>query len=89
GKGRILSENDEIQLLDSGTYHIKKRMGYSLSLLAYSDEVKGLTISGVKYTAENVYISNTFPLGISNIITEEKADITFNSGKLLVIQSKL
>ncbi len=89
GEGRILSDNDEIRLLNSGTYSIEKRSGFSLSLLAYSDKVCGLSINGVKYTAENVDISNTFPLGISNTITEKRAEISFNSGRLMVIQSRL
>ena len=87
--GRMISENEELTVLEAGEYVIPKREGFSLSLFAYSDNVKGLCISGTKYTAENALLENTFPLGMSNEIVDEQAKISFTSGRLLVIQSKM
>ena len=87
-KGRILSENEQIELLNPGEYTLLKREGYSLSLFAYSDRVENLCISGVKYPA-NTTLTNAFPLGVSNMITEDKAIMSFTKGRLLVVQSKI
>ena len=89
GIGRIVSENEDCVMLFPGKYAFEKRENYSLSLLSYSEKVEGLTIKGAKYTLENGEISNTFPIGISNEITAENCEISFQCGKLLVIQSKL
>ena len=97
GFGEIISDREIINLVSAGSYKIKHRNDFSLSLFAYSDCVEGLSISGVKYSAENVTLKNNFPLGVSNVITgqrsgsedEKSAHIQFKKGTLLIIQSFL
>lgn len=96
GYGEIISDRESVKLVSAGSYKIKHRKDFSLSLFAYSDSVEGLSISGVKYSAENVTLKNNFPLGISNVIkdgtdgSEDKfAHIRFQKGILLIIQSYL
>ena len=88
-EGRILGVNEEIRLLTPGTHRFPKREGRSLSLFAYSREVRGLTLRGVKYTLENGSITNSFPIGISNEIEAESAEVVFTEGMLLVVMSRL
>ena len=89
GKAVMIGENDRICLLSPGRHIIKNRESYSLSLFAYTPRVEHLTISGVKYNADDICLYNSFPLGISNHIESEGgADISFESGLLLVIESK-
>lgn len=87
--GRLLSVYEEVVLLTPGDYTFKKREGRSLSLFSYSDLVEGLTIRGVKYPTNDIQLSNLFPLGISNEILDDSAEISFDKGLLLVIRSKL
>ena len=88
-EGRILSVNEEIRLLTPGKYSFPKREGRSLSLFAYSREVKGLSLRGVKYALENGSITNSFPIGISNEIEAESAEVVFTEGMLLAVMSRL
>ncbi len=88
-QGRIISESEEITLLSPGEYSFPKNPSCSLSLFSYSERVSGLTLKGVKYPLENGEITNLFPIGISNVITAEKAVISFTDGQLLVICSQL
>ena len=88
-RGRILSCGEEIMLAGAGEYSVARREGYSLSLFAYTPQVRGLTLRGVKYTLENGEISANFPIGISNEITAERAEISFTEGLLLIVQSRL
>lgn len=87
--GRILTCFEQIMLVTPGSYRIARRDKYSLSLFAYSGEVKGLTIEGVKYPLEDGSLSQSFPLGVSNEIVEDKALISFDEGLLLIVQSRL
>lgn len=87
--GRLMDESNEILGLLPCEYEFPKRMGYSLSTFSMTDEVTGLCESGVKYPLDNAVLTNRFPLGVSNEITDEKAVISFKSGILFVCFSRL
>lgn len=88
GQGKIISDSEIIMLVSSGNYEIKKINDRYLSLFSYSPRVEGLNISGCEYCLQNSELNNEFPLGVSNIITADKAEISFSKGKLLIIQSQ-
>ena len=79
----------------AGSYRIYDREGFSFSLVAYTDKVEGLTIKGAKYEVEDCLLTNAFPLGISNVVKgfdgqdRKYAEISFKSGYLLSVQSKM
>lgn len=63
--------------------------GYSyLSLFSFSEEVRGLTLRGVKYELTDFTLKKGMVLGISNEIKGETAELCLKEGELLVIQSK-
>ena len=78
---------NEVHLLLPGTYRLPK-YGGKLSLFAYSEEVLGLSIHGVHYPLENASIDQFFPIGTSNEILEDFAEVSFTEGILLMILSK-
>lgn len=88
-KGRIISSDDEVILISPGAYSLKKRDGFSMSLFSYSPKVFGLSIIGAEYEVRNADIDNSFPIGASNHIIEKSCEISFNSGTLLVVFSRL
>lgn len=71
-----------------GTMRYQRTNGY-LSVFSLTDECTGLTMHGTKYPLENARLTNTFPLGTSNEIISEYAEITLESGALLVVQTEL
>lgn len=87
--GKLIHEDNEIIGLLPGEYKLKKRNGYSMSLFSMSDEVTGLCEKGVKYPLDNAVLTNTFPLGVSNEITDDCAVFSFESGILFVCFSRL
>ena len=65
-----------------------KRWGYKyLSVFALTETVGIKSLRGVKYPLENYEMKNSFPIGVSNEITDETAYLTIESGLALVIQS--
>lgn len=58
----------------------------SFSLFALTDACTDVTIRGTKYDAEHITLRNSFPLGVSNSITGDCAEVTLGSGLLLVVQ---
>lgn len=89
GIGRMLSANEELSLITPGKYYFKNKNGFSLSIFSYTEESKGITIKGTKYTLENGSLKQSFPLGISNEIVDEQCEISFTDGLLIVIRSKI
>ncbi|WP_124098462.1 thiamine diphosphokinase [Ruminococcus sp. Marseille-P6503] len=87
--GKIISADESITLNAPGEYRVRRDDSRSLSLFAYTEAVTGLTVSGVKYPLENSEITSFFPIGLSNVITDDYACISFKSGLLLIISSRL
>ncbi|MEW6088896.1 MAG: thiamine diphosphokinase [bacterium] len=67
---------------------LQKKYGRSLSLIPLSQKVNGIVTKGLKYKLNKETLFMNKSRGISNIITENKAEITFIEGILLVIQIK-
>lgn len=59
-----------------------------LSLFALSGEVKGVSISGMKYNLEDAIITNDFPIGISNEFVGGESRVGVREGELLVVVNK-
>lgn len=57
------------------------------SILAVSDNAL-VTSTGLKYPLNNTTLTRNFPLGVSNVILEDKANLTVHSGLILVTYSK-
>ncbi len=61
--------------------------GY-ISVFALDGDVKGLTVTGLKYQLEEKTLESDFPLGVSNEFCGEKSNISFSSGMLLIVCQK-
>ncbi len=86
---RIADGENEVFLMSPGKIKLPRKRGFSLSLFSYDEEARGIDISGVKYPLSGGTLTNRFPLGLSNEITAEYAEITLAQGLLLIIISKL
>ena len=87
GFGRLIGENDTAELLNVGEYSYERKDGMYISLFAYG-EAAVLTSRGTKYDLTEHILDNTFPLGVSNEILDDKCRISVHKGQLLVIFSK-
>ncbi len=55
------------------------------SVFAQEGTAKGVKISGLKYSAENLFLTPEFPLGVSNEFVGERAEISVEDGSLLIV----
>ena len=76
-------------IMRPGKITLEKKEGFSLSVFSYGNTVSNLCIDGVKYPVSNATLTSFFPLGVSNDITKDHANISFSEGMLLIIISKL
>jgi thiamine pyrophosphokinase len=85
----LLDSRNRIRMIDrSMRLKKKEQFGKYLSLVPWEGPVRGVTLDGMKYPLENVLLTADTTLGISNEIMEDEACIRFDSGKLLVFETK-
>ncbi len=86
--GKIITESEEFFVIKNNSVTVEKKEGYVLSVFSYTNSAKGVSEKGVKYPLDNVVVTQDFPIGISNEITDNFAEITVKDGKLLIIHLK-
>lgn len=85
----IMDEKNRIRMIDKGiTIKKSEQYGTYVSLLPYTERVEHLTLCGVKYPLADATLTGFCSLGVSNEIVEEEAEITFDGGILLVVESR-
>ncbi len=82
--GVLLDGETMVTVQTAGTCRYPRSDGY-FSLFSLTDRCTGLTVKGTKYPLEDALLENQFPLGVSNQIVEDAAEVTLESGVLLVI----
>lgn len=87
GEGTVLSYDNIIMLQSVGKKRYKRKDGWYFSIFSLTDETV-VTSCGTKYDISGYPLKRSFPLGVSNEITGEYADIEVKKGKLLVVFSK-
>ncbi len=83
-KACLFGDTAKVYLLENEAVKIPKFDGY-LSIFALGETAKA-TARGVKYPIKEHILTNDFPLGVSNEITENFAEITAVSGTILIIE---
>ena len=82
-KARMLTKSQEMFLLRNKVI-IENKVGKTLSIIPITN-VKGLNIKGCKWNLENTDVNFGFVGGISNIIEENKVEISLKEGECLVV----
>ncbi|WP_338984220.1 thiamine diphosphokinase [Fusobacterium nucleatum] len=80
----FISEKEKIFKIDSDS-KFNDMINTKISFVIFSDEVKALTLKGFKYNIENLDIKKGEARCISNIIVENKANLSIKSGSLLCV----
>lgn len=85
----MLDKKNKIRIIDRPV-SIKKICQYGdyVSLIPFTDKVTGITLKGFKYKLTDKTLVRNETIGISNEIEREEGFITFESGELMVIESK-
>lgn len=77
-----------LQCAGDGERMYPEKYGSSyFSVFAITETVKISYLRGVKYPLENYEMKRSFPIGVSNEITGEKAFLSVESGIALIVQS--
>lgn len=94
-KGYLVDEHNRLQLIGGNMRLLQKeQFGKYVSLIPYTPQVTGLTLTGFRYplteyTMSCFYLEDAAPIsGISNEIAAEEAWIELKSGILILVESR-
>ncbi len=85
----ILNENNRLYLKNK-SFSLKRKevRGDFVSLIPLTEKVEEVTLTGFKYSVQNLTFYRECTLGISNEITEEEAMVSFSKGIFIVVESR-
>lgn len=72
----------------SGRIKKKESFGSYISFLPLTTSVRNLTLKGFSYDVDQIEMTIMNSLGISNQLLEEEGEISFQSGILIMVESK-
>lgn len=84
----LLSGRETVTAVRNSSLKFQKGETGTVSVFSLSEKAFGVTERGFKYTLENAELCSSFPLGVSNELTGEGAEISVKDGVLLVIRER-
>ncbi len=84
---RLMDGQNEMWLLKNHT-KIVGRKDENLSIIPITESVTEVTLKGFEYPLKSVELFRGHTLGISNIVIEDEAEISFKEGKMLAVIAK-
>ncbi|WAW14225.1 thiamine diphosphokinase [Peptostreptococcus equinus] len=83
---RILSENEEIYLLENDELTIRGKKGNIVSTIPVGGNANGVTLCGLEYPLNEFDMEYSRPRGISNTMLEDVCHINVRDGSLLIVK---
>lgn len=86
-RGCLLGTDAAMSLLKGGSLSFSGSPEGIVSVFAYGDTARGVTLEGLEYPLDGATLTTDYPLGVSNRFTKQPARVTVESGCLLVVWS--
>jgi thiamine pyrophosphokinase len=82
---KLVSEHFDVFAISDEKLELCECKNHALSVFAFDSDATGVTIEGCKYEAHGVTLTPSFPLGVSNLVTSDKAYVSVEHGVLLLM----
>lgn len=73
-----------IECLHNGRRRLESRASGRVSIFAFGGVAHGVSIKGLKYEAENITLTPSYALGVSNYFVSKEAEILVEDGTLII-----
>lgn len=84
---RALDPDNEVERLFPGTYRVKRKNGFNVSVLSL-DESAEVTLRGFEYDGERLSLRRAGTLGVSNRVKGTEGTVMLHSGKVFLMQCR-
>lgn len=85
---RILSDKEDMYLVEDGELELHGRKGDTISVVAARGDAKGVTLLDLEYPLDRYYMKYSKPIGISNVMLGDTCRIIVEKGCLIVVRNK-
>ncbi|MDP4121218.1 MAG: thiamine diphosphokinase [Bacillota bacterium] len=87
-KASLQDEKCEITVLNEGKYTFGGHCGKTVSLFPFGTESVNVSYKNLAYNLEKTDLIAEYPMGISNIIMDDKAEITIYKGTAILFMNR-
>ena len=87
-KGTLIGLRQQVTLLKEGKMTFPKNAAGNISVFAFGGEAEGVTIRNLYYNQEKGTLTPAFPLGVSNHLIGEEAEVSVEKGSVLIFWDK-
>jgi thiamine pyrophosphokinase len=84
----LVSCDCDVTVIKNEQVFISGKVGDGISVFAFGGKARGVTLCGLKYTAEDITLTPEFALGVSNELTEDECSIGVSDGALLIMHRR-
>jgi thiamine pyrophosphokinase len=88
GRIRLVDKSDKATMTDDDVFVLQPEEDFYFSLFSWSEYCSGVDIENAKYSVRNAYLTQGFPLGVSNEFIGRPVTIRKKTGRLLIILSR-
>lgn len=85
---KIISEYEDIHIAINEEITINGDIGDTISVIPLNGDAKGVTLENLEYPLNNYDMKFYLPLGISNVMLDEKCSVKVEQGSLIIIKNK-
>ncbi len=85
---KIISEYEDIHIAINEEITINGNIGDTISVIPLNGDAKGVTLENLEYPLNNYDMKFYLPLGISNVMLDEKCSVKVEQGSLIIIKNK-
>ena len=85
---KIISEHEDIYIAINEEITINGYIGDTISVIPLNGDAKGVTLENLEYPLNNYDMKFYLPLGISNVMLDEKCSVKVEQGSLIIIKNK-
>ena len=86
-EGVVADENNEVKLIKDSIL-LDREEGTNITLLPLAGSAKGVTTKGLYYPLTNATLEVGSSWGVSNLFSEDRAQVTVEEGYLLIIKAR-
>ena len=84
-RGMLIGDGWNVTVLDAGTLRFPPGTEGRLAVFCAGEPCTGVTIRGARYAMTDGEITTAFPIGVSNALLGQSAEITVKNGMLYVL----
>lgn len=85
---KIISEYEDIHIAINEEITINGNIGDTISVIPLNGDAKGVTLENLEYPLNNYDMKFYLPLGISNVMLDEKCSVKVEQGSLIIVKNK-